>query len=189
LFSDKPSALTLPTFLHCRSLFESNQPGHFFHQHAQFNHHHNNHYNHHHYLLPQTTTPLYNTTLLAAYNGIAKVFNNLKAGIYKHSEAVAEFVPALPLCELTDDAESVLRRAIQAGRDLFAFAEGYKSVVYDVSRREPVRYNVGNLGLVSLLNDYKYRPLGEYGLVASVFNRRNVVGLSPCHRVTVSRCR
>jgi len=55
--------------------------------------------------LPQTTTPLYNTTLLGAYNGIAKVFNNLKAGIYKHSEALAEYVPALPLCELTDDAE------------------------------------------------------------------------------------
>ncbi len=71
------------------------------------------------------------TILLGAYRGIAKAFNNLKAGIYEHSVAVAEIVPALPVCELSDDAELgssfVLRSAIPAGRDLFAIAEGCKS--------------------------------------------------------------
>ncbi len=48
---------------------------------------------------------------------------------------------------------------------------------------------MGNLGLVSLLNEYKYRPLGEYGLVASVFNRRNVVGFDGRSVTLQSRCR
>jgi hypothetical protein len=70
------------------------------------------------------------TILLGAYRGIAKAFNNLKAGIYEHSVAVAEIVPALPVWELSDDDEFgssfVLRSAIPAGRDLFAIAKAIK---------------------------------------------------------------
>lgn len=139
--------------------------------------------------------------VLRTYNNIAKSLTKLSLRLRRHSNKLSKLVPRLPTYEYNQDDKSefsnnlVIRRPTLNAKNLYQFNHEYRDYVRKAGnnflffKRNLVRSNLGGLGLKSLINKYKYRSLSDYTLVASIFNRRNIIGFDGESVTLQSRCK
>ena len=139
--------------------------------------------------------------VLRTYNGLAKSLTKLSLKLRKISNKLSKLVPRLPTYEYNQDDESefannlVIRRPTLYAKNLYQFNHEYRDYVrkagnnFLMLKRNLVRSNLGGIGLKSLINKYKYRSLTDYTLVATVFNRRNIIGFDGESVTLQSRCK
>ena len=143
--------------------------------------------------------PIYKK-VLRSYNRVAKKLTALSVGLRKYSKSLSKFVPRFPTYEYNEVTNEfannlVIRRPSLYAKTLYQFNHEYRDYVRKASqnflalKRNLVRSNLGGLGIRSLINKYKYRSLNDYTLVATVFNKRNIIGFDGEHAILQSRCK
>jgi hypothetical protein len=145
--------------------------------------------------------PIYKK-VLRSYNKIAKALTKISVGLRKHSNKLSKLVPRLPTYEYNQDENKsefsnhlVISRPTLHAKNLYQFNHEYRDYVRKAGenflaiKRNLVRSNLAGLGIRSLINKYKYRSLSEYTLVATVFNKRNIIGFDGESATLQSRCK
>jgi hypothetical protein len=131
--------------------------------------------------------PLYKRAF-RRFNGLAENLNALRLSLKPISQRLADLIPRLPVFtynpeRLTKDIppfdnDLEVRRPTLKAHNLYQFSAEYRERVRSMAERvlnlkNSILRNMGTLR--GLYNKYKLRSLSSYTIVASVFNRRNIV--------------
>ena len=137
----------------------------------------------------QEDLPLYKRAF-AAYNRLAKRLEDLSLKIRSKSKRLSRLIPRLPVLTYNPDRltkniapfanDLEVRRPTLNAHNLYQFNAEYRDYLRRLGERvlsvkNTMIRNLAGYGIKGLINKYKFRSLSSYTLVASVYNKRNIV--------------
>ena len=141
------------------------------------------------------TSKMASGDFLAKYNAIAAKLSELSQKVGKHSEMLAALLPSLPIVDYKKAGgefgnELTVSRRIWRANNLYQLSVERRERTKGMGERLLEASFSRDLGsLKAIYNKYKPRSVNDYTLVATVFNRRNLVGFDGEHKVLLSKCR
>ena len=147
--------------------------------------------------------PLYKR-FFRVYNELAERLLEVSLKIRKYSKRLSRFVPRLPIVEynkeqLTKEVRPfennlVVSRPTLFARNLYQFNAEYRDYVRKFGEnllfvKRSLARSIDGISLRALINKYKYRSARDYTHVASVYNKRNVIGFDGEQKTLQSKCR
>jgi len=147
--------------------------------------------------------PLYKR-FFKVYNEVAERLLEISLKIRKYSKRLSRFVPRLPIVEynkeqLTKEVRPfennlVVSRPTLYARNLYQFNAEFRDYVRKFGEnilfvKNSLARSIDGISLRALINKYKYRSARDYTHVASVYNKRNVIGFDGEQKTLQSKCR
>ena len=156
------------------------------------------------YVLPSfEPTPQSSATdyrLAERYNELVAKLSTLDNQAQNSFQMLSNAVPTLPEVEYNKVNNSnfehnlVISQKLKLSRNLYQLATAIRNRQKETADRMlqskgDLATNPIGLSYKAIINKYKFRSLNDYTLVASVYNRRNIIGFDGEHKVLQSKCR
>ena len=140
--------------------------------------------------------------LFRRYQSLSEMLEHVRSKLKARGFRItAGLVPRLPLVAYNTDSLSSafannveVRRPMKLAHNLYQFYAEQREFMKNlagsvIDAKSAALRNTDGLSLKALINKYKYRPLDEYTMVATVYNKRHVLAFNGEARVMRAKCR